>query len=89
MTDRNRDFEIAVLGGTLDNWEEVKKSGSEHYKGGVEPIDLYKSGGMLKDFALCNIIKYAYRQRGGPNHKDLDKIIHYARMLKATIPVQE
>lgn len=68
------------------SWDELKSQGSEHYKtGGVEPIDLYRSGGMFKDFALCSIIKYAFRQRAVLNARDLDKIIDYAQKLKATI----
>ena len=67
-------------------WNEIKKGGSGHYKDdGVEPIDLYLSGGMLRHFALCSIIKYAFRNRD-PNEpiraSDMDKIIHYAQMLK-------
>ena len=63
----------------------AKKKGSEHYKtGGVEPIDLYKAGGMLRHFALCNIIKYAFRNRNLINPKDMDKIIHYAEILKGS-----
>lgn len=67
-------------------WDELKEEGSEHYKGGgIEPIDLYRSGGILKDFAIGNIIKYAYRNRSSYrtdiNKDDMEKIIHYARML--------
>jgi hypothetical protein len=66
-------------------WEEVKKGGSQHYKtGGVEPIDLYKSLGIVKPFAIASIIKYASRNVVKPiNNKDMDKIIHYATMLKS------
>jgi hypothetical protein len=73
-------------------WEEVKKKGSGHYKaekqGDVEPLDLYLSGGILKSFALASIIKYAYRQTGrlGISEKDMEKIIHYAEILKAAFP---
>jgi hypothetical protein len=68
------------------SWSELKSQGSEHYKtGGVEPVDLYLAGGMFEDFALCSIIKYAFRQRGNVNVRDLDKIIDYAQKLKATI----
>jgi hypothetical protein len=66
------------------NWEDIKKRGSEHYKGGVEPIDLYKASGMLKDFALCSIIKYAWRNRAQNvpvSERDMEKIKHYADML--------
>jgi hypothetical protein len=73
----------------MKTWDEIKQGGSVHYKvGGVEPIDLYRAGGALRDFALCSIIKYAFRniQHGtdaGPvKTRDMDKIIHYAEMLK-------
>lgn len=51
-------------------------------------MDLYLAGGMFHDFALCSIIKYAFRSRQGMNidnetlHKNLDKIIDYAQKLK-------
>lgn len=65
------------------NWEIIKRSGSEHYKTGLtEPIDLLHSGGILKHFAVGNIIKYAYRQREAISISDCNKIIHYAEMLK-------
>lgn len=65
---------------------DIKDRGSDHYKtGGVEPIDLYASGGMLRDFALSCIIKYAFRNRnetGKPiNPSDLEKIKHYCDIL--------
>jgi len=65
----------------------LKEKGSEHYKtGGVEPLDLLESGGMLRDFAIASIIKYAFRNRRevgkAVNSKDMDKIIHYAEILK-------
>ncbi len=66
-------------------WEDLKKRGSQHYKTGkVEPIDLYRSAGMLRHFALSNIIKYAYRNANPKKQlslKDLEKIKHYADML--------
>jgi len=69
----------------MKTWEEIKRGGSGHYKtGSVEPIDLYKSIGILQDFAIASIIKYAARQKQkGINVSDRDKIIHYAEMLKA------
>ena len=65
-------------------------TGSEHYKtGGVEPFDLYRAGGMMRDFCAASIIKYAFRNRralGKPvNPKDIKKIKHYAdELLKCT-----
>jgi len=82
------------------NWSQLKKKGNKDYKAGrLEPIDLLKSGGVLWNFALGNIIKYAYRNinltisdgwfQSGLDvkeiHSDLDKIIHYAEMLKVVL----
>ena len=74
----------------MSRWQELKKRGSEHYKKNpdvIEPIDLYKAGGMLRDAAVSNIIRYAYRNRRELerpiNPKDMDKIIHYTEMLLA------
>ncbi len=74
----------------MSRWQELKKRGSEHYKKNpdiIEPIDLFKAGGMLRDGALTSIIRYAYRNRrelGRPiNPKDMDKIGHYVEMLLA------
>ena len=71
-------------------WEELKSIGSVHYKtGGTEPVDLYAAGNMFHDFALCSIIKYAFRSRREMNidkellNKNLDKVIDYAQKLKA------
>jgi hypothetical protein len=74
------------------NWEELKNNGSDHYKtGGTEPVDLYVSGNMFHDFALCSIIKYAFRSRREMNIeknlmiKNLDKIIDYAQKLRVLL----
>ena len=74
----------------MKTWEELKQQGSEHYKtGGVEPVDLYRAGGMFRDFAICSIIKYAFRSREGVDVgiesfcANMDKIIDYAEKLKA------
>ena len=70
-------------------WENIKQDGSGHYKNrNVEPIDLYKEGDMLVSFALCSIIKYAFRSRPELHRadkltlSDMDKTIHYANMVK-------
>lgn len=71
-------------------WDKVKRHGSVHYKSvGIQPIDLMRHGGILHQFAIGNIIKYAYRNRC-PIYmdkylEDMDKIIHYAEMLKAIV----
>jgi hypothetical protein len=75
----------------MRNWEEIKLDGSDHYKtGSIEPIDLYRSITLhdsvtaIQCFALCNIIKYAYRcVTKGVTEKDLEKIIHYAEIAGA------
>ena len=71
-------------------WEEIKQSGSDHYKAGaVEPIDLLRdlkpdsSLTALEVKALTDCIKYAYRMlRKGTNTSDLGKIKHYATMCE-------
>ncbi|MEA3421669.1 MAG: DUF3310 domain-containing protein [Acidobacteriota bacterium] len=68
------------------NWKEIKQQGSGHYKtGDVEPIDLFKSGGILWDKVIADIIKYAYRNRRELKEpvrlKDIEKIKHCADML--------
>jgi hypothetical protein len=66
-------------------WEQLKLEGSQHYKtGATEPIDLYKSKGVFKPFALCCIAKYAMRNADQElNIKDMVKIIHYTELLIA------
>lgn len=81
-------------------WKDVKKKGNKDYKsGGVEPIDLFKEGGILWDWCIGEIIAKAYRNRGlivdmpgpmiqelvGPVNQDLDELIHHAEMLKVVI----
>jgi hypothetical protein len=74
-------------------WERAKQMGSTHYKNsGVEPIDLYKAGGYLEHFVIGNIIKYAYRlgkRRQRDKIADLNKIIHYATLLKVDLEGKE
>ncbi len=95
---RDVDIDFGDLTDTIDtlyesrvnSWDSLKSGGSAHYKsrGSVEPIDLYKAGGMFRDFALCSIIKYAFRSRSTITEKEdfnknMDKIIHYCKLLKA------
>ncbi len=69
--------------------EKLKERGSKHYKTGqTEPIDLMRDGAMLWDFALCSIIKYAFRSRRANSLTDsvfivpdMEKIKHYADMV--------
>lgn len=78
--------------GGLKGWKEIKSVGSDHYKTeGVEPIDLIKDLGLLRNFAIANIIKYASRNACRPDVKvkDMNKIIHYAEMLKSAYGGEE
>jgi hypothetical protein len=74
----------------MKTWDELKKQGSAHYKtGSVEPVDLYLAAGAFRPFALCSIMKYAYRNLDGApdagpvSNKDMRKIIDYAEKLIA------
>lgn len=72
-------------GYAMMDWNDIKARGSDHYKtGSTEPIDLYKSGGILQGYCIASIIKYAYRNRSGiPSSRDMEKIKHLADMLIA------
>jgi|SRR5271157_3676523 len=68
-------------------WTDIKQRGSAHYKigdGEVEPIDLIKSLGLLRHFAIASIIKYASRSVGKDvvPDSDINKICHFASMLR-------
>jgi len=71
-------------------WEEIKKSGSEHYKtGAIEPIDLlrdlkpHENLTALEVKALTDNIKYSFRMlQKGLNPSDLGKIQHYTAMCQ-------
>ena len=73
-------------------WEQAKQQGSDHYKtGDVEPMDLYKAGGMAWDKMCSDIIKYAFRSRRLGNNprikiaEDLGKIKHCVQFLEALL----
>lgn len=58
-------------------------NGSDHYKtGSIEPIDLYKSGGMFQDYALTSIIKYAFRNRASVGVVDYKKALLDMKKIK-------
>ena len=62
--------------------EYCQKEGSEHYKArGVEPLDLMISKGIIEDFAIGNIVKYAIRFKWTRNPDDLKKVADYAHIL--------
>lgn len=53
-----------------------------HYvTGGVEPIDLIKSLGLLEDFCTANVIKYVSRYRKKNGLDDLNKAQVYLTWL--------
>lgn len=56
---------------------------SGHYKGDVEPFDVYKSMGIHEQFVIGNIIKYAMRagKKAGQKNNDIKKIFDYALEL--------
>jgi len=78
-------------------WSDIKKKGSSHYKGDkIEPIDLYKEGGILWTWCIGEIIAKAYRSRlregiYNPNKikEDMNKIIHHAEMIISVIEGEE
>ena len=53
----------------------------KHYDYRIQPVDFIEMNGL--GFCVGNIIKYAcrYDKKGTPK-EDLDKIIHYAKILK-------
>lgn len=56
--------------------------GSHHYKeGGLEPVDLMMSKGVIEDFCIGNMIKYATRFKVTRNIDDLKKVADYAHIL--------
>lgn len=72
----------------IKDWNTIKQTGNSAFKtGGVEPIDLYKTGGILHDGIIWNIIKCAYRSRRELNISmdemmhNMGEIKHYADML--------
>lgn len=74
----------------MKTWDDLKNEGSAHYKTGqTEPIDLYRAGDLFHDFAVGNIIKYAYRSRKQEGIdretlvKNMTKVIHYAELIIA------
>ena len=71
-------------------WKDIKGMGSKHYQGSdVQLIDLWRrmkphpSLTVLDIFALCDNMKYSYRQlTEGVCDEDCDKIHHYTDMCE-------
>ena len=57
--------------------------GSDHYKkeGGIEPLDLMLNNGLVEDFCIGNMVKYAIRFKKTRNLEDLKKVSDYAHIL--------
>ena len=56
--------------------------GSDHYKeGGIEPLDLMIAKGIVEDFCIGNMSKYAFRFKKTRNLEDLKKVSDYAHIL--------
>ena len=72
-----------------ESWEELKLEGSEHSKrlyADIQPIDLYRSAGAFRAWALIEICQHALRNLDAEEPiliRDMEKIIDYARKLKA------
>lgn len=62
---------------------ESKEIHNKHYRGVVEPFDVYCSMNLMKEACKANIIKYTMRQgkKEGEEIKDLKKIFDYALTL--------
>lgn len=59
-----------------------KTEGSEHYKeGGMEPLDLMIAKGIVEDFCIGNMSKYAFRFKKTRNLEDLKKVSDYTHIL--------
>jgi hypothetical protein len=73
----------------MTKWDRLKERGELHYRNGdgpIQPIDLMRSIGIFKNFALGSIIKYAVRSRdidGELFQRNMSKVIHYAQLLMA------
>lgn len=74
-------YEIRKLGRNYCQTE-----GSDHYKeGGVEPLDLMIAKGIIEDFCIGNIVKYAIRFKVTRNPVELRKISDYAHILAGVV----
>ena len=73
----------------MKTFSELREEGSKHYHGEVQPIDLYRSLGVLHIRELTDILNYAYRNLADVERdkidtiRDMDKIIHCAELVKA------
>jgi hypothetical protein len=71
-------------------WKEIKKLGSKYYKDqDIEQIDLFKAEGTLQDWVinearahLTRNIKKLNTLRSQKCIDDMNKVIHYAEIIK-------
>jgi len=62
--------------------EYCQTDGSQHYReNGINPIEYAIANGMIEDFCLINIIKYASRFKHTRKLDDLKKVSDYAHIL--------
>lgn len=72
---------------TEEEWNAARRSalsrqvGGGHYKGfTIQPIEFVMANNL--NFCEANIIKYACRHHEKGGIQDVDKIIHYAELMK-------
>lgn len=58
---------------------DVQVGGDHYHKNKIQPIEYIHANGM--DFISGNIVKYATRHRDKGKAQDIEKIIHYAKLL--------
>jgi hypothetical protein len=82
------DRNIGLNDATPQDWDRAnamsRQVGGEHYKGfKIQPIEF----AMANELTYCeaNIVKYACRHHAKGGVQDVDKIIHYAELLKELV----
>ena len=70
---------------TPDEWDALKRQvGGNHYKQfAIQPIEFVMANKL--DYCEANIVKYACRHHEKGGLQDIDKIIHYAELLKELV----
>ena len=83
-SDRN----IGINDATPQDWDQAsalsRQVGGQHYKGfAIQPIEFVMANKL--DYCESNIVKYACRHHEKGGIQDVDKIIHYAELLKELV----
>ena len=70
---------------TPEEWDALKRQvGGNHYKQfAIQPIEFVMANKL--DYCEANIVKYACRHHEKGGLQDIDKIIHYAELLKELV----